>query len=207
MRTNFEKCYTIVRVYEGGNVNNKKDPGGRTSRGVTQATYNAYRRHKGQPTKDVYAATDVEVKDIYKTQYWLTSGADSAPVGVDLVLFDAAINSGSNRAIRLLQASLNAVDKIQPPLAVDGNMGAHTIDAMTVNKDNDKLIGEYGQATAGLLSGPLDMEHIRQRLDRAEQELREDRASVGGWQHRAKAQNRIYTTGRADVATHGQRQG
>jgi lysozyme family protein len=153
MRTNFEKCYTIVRVYEGGNVNNKKDPGGRTSRGVTQATYNAYRRHKGQPTKDVYAATDVEVKDIYKTQYWLTSGADSAPVGVDLVLFDAAINSGSNRAIRLLQASLNAVDKIQPPLAVDGNMGAHTLDAMTVNKDNDKLIGEYGKRRQGFYQG------------------------------------------------------
>lgn len=153
MRTNFEKCYKVVRAYEGGNVDNKKDPGGRTSRGVTQKTYNAYRRHKGQPTKDVYAATDVEVKDIYKTQYWATSGADSAPVGVDLVLFDTAINSGSNRAVRLLQASLNALHDTVDLLDVDGNIGVHTLDAMTVDHDNDKLIGEYGRRRQGFLQG------------------------------------------------------
>lgn len=147
----FEKCYLVTRKYEGGNIDHPRDPGGRTSRGVTQKTYDAYRRNKGQATRDVYLAADTEVKDIYKTQYFDEVRGDELPAGVNLCCFDTAINSGANRAIRLLQASLNARQNAR--LDVDGQLGMKTIDAVMGNNDNDALIAEFGRRRQGFFRG------------------------------------------------------
>lgn len=134
MRANFERAYEIERRYEGGNVDHPKDPGGRTSRGVIQRVYDGYRKRKGLPTRDVYRATDAEVKEIYRLQYWDVIQGDDLPDGVDLVVFDGAVNSGPGQSVKWFQRAL----KVQK---VDGQMGQVTLAAAKAAKDQAALIG------------------------------------------------------------------
>lgn len=126
---NFDRCYATTRVYEGGKVNHKDDPGGRTNKGVTQATFTAWLKRIGKPSRDVYTITDEETKAIYHDEYWTPAHCDELPYGLDLIVFDTAINSGVNRAGILLQATLNKFLTSARALVIDGDVGSKTIDA------------------------------------------------------------------------------
>jgi len=97
-KDNFDACLKFTLHYEGLNSNDPHDPGGRTHKGVTQRVYDMYRHHHGLDHKDVYQATDTEVREIYLVEYWYPIGGDHLPAGVDLAAFDFAVNSGVGRA-------------------------------------------------------------------------------------------------------------
>lgn len=141
--TGFSAAYERVRVYEGGNVDSSHDPGGRTSRGVTQRVYDAWRTGNGQKTRDVYTATDTEIKTIYRRQYWDAIRGDDLPAGVDLVVFDGAVNSGPKQSIKWLQAALG--------LAADGVLGAVTLAAAVDANDKAALIAKIGERRMAFL--------------------------------------------------------
>lgn len=143
MKANYTKAYNIIRGYEGGNVDDPKDPGGRTSRGVTQRVYSAYRISRKKPTQDVYKATEAEVSEIYRLQYWSVNLCDQLPSGIDIVVFDTAVNSGGKRAMKILQASLNRVANGR--LLVDGGVGMITVQAALNAPDHDSVVLEFGR--------------------------------------------------------------
>lgn len=143
MRQNFQKAHKIILGYEGGNVDNPKDPGGRTSRGVTQRVYSAYRMKIGKTPQDVYKATDAEVHAIYRQQYWDVCKCDDLPSGIDLIVYNASVNSGPKRAYKLLQASLNRASNAQ--LAVDGTPGMISVQAASNAPDHDLVVVEFGR--------------------------------------------------------------
>lgn len=133
MRANFDKSYDIERRYEGGNVDHPADPGGRTSRGVIQRVYDGYRSRNGLPLRDVFKATEAEIKAIYRLQYWDVIRGDELPSGIDLVVFDGAVNSGPRQSVKWLQRAL----KVQ---RVDGQIGEATLGACKAAKDHDAII-------------------------------------------------------------------
>lgn len=135
MNADFEK-YTVPELHslEGGKVDDPDDPGGRTNMGVTQRTYNAYRRNKGLSIRDVYTITEDEWAEIMKKSFWDKVHGDDAPVGVDYVLCDAAVNSGPERSIKFLQGALG--------IPADGMYGEETAAALAANVDNDILIAK-----------------------------------------------------------------
>lgn len=143
MIRNWQRAYKVIKVYEGGNVDHPKDPGGRTSRGVTQRVYDAYRVKNGKPKQDVYKASDAEVSEIYHDQYWKVAKCDELPSGVDLVVFDISVNSGPKRAYKILQAALRKRGNLNCP--VDGVPGMVTVQAVVDDSDNDLLIAEMGK--------------------------------------------------------------
>lgn len=106
MLGNFEKCLDETLPFEGGKSNHPKDPGGKTNKGVIQRTYDAFRKARGQAPKDVYLITDAEVQEIYRTGFWNMVEGDRLEAGVDLVTFDAAVNSGPARAKKWLLAAI-----------------------------------------------------------------------------------------------------
>ena len=118
MRENFPACMAIVKKWEGGNDDDPRDPGGRTSRGVIQREYDRYRQAKGQPTRDVWTMADAERDEIFKAGYWDVVSADQLPAGIDLVTFDPAINSGPAQGVKWLQRALGVAD--------DGRVGLAT---------------------------------------------------------------------------------
>lgn len=139
----FDKALKIVLAYEGGYSNHPSDPGGPTNKGVIQRVYDGYRRGKGQPTRSVKQITNAELRDIYRRQYWELAQADRLPAGVDLVVFDAAVNSGPSQAAKWLQRALR--------VRVDGDTGEATIAAANAHPDHDALCAEICRRRLGML--------------------------------------------------------
>lgn len=122
MKNTYPKALKEVLKHEGGYVNHPADPGGATNKGVTQATYDAYRRSKGLITrKTVKLISDEEVADIYKSRYWDAVKGDALPAGVDYAVFDYGVNSGPTKAAKGLQKALG--------LTQDGIIGPRTLAA------------------------------------------------------------------------------
>jgi hypothetical protein len=100
----FEKAYSFVRRWEGGYVHNPNDRGGPTNMGITQGTYDAWRREKGLPPQDVRALTPEEARAIYLERYWVSSGAATIPSpALAMIHFDTAVNMGMGRAREFLR--------------------------------------------------------------------------------------------------------
>lgn len=119
----YERALSLVLKHEGGYVNHPDDPGGATNKGVTQTTYNAYRKRQGQPERSVREITEAELRAIYRRQYWDAVRGDDLPSGLDYAMFDYAVNSGPARAAKELQRILGVAD--------DGVVGLITLGALS----------------------------------------------------------------------------
>lgn len=117
----FDECLNFVLGVEGGYSNHSADRGGATNLGVTQEVYDDYRSGKGLCRIPVSGISAIEVNDIYRTRYWKPIMGDQLPPGVDLVVFDAAVNHGVRQASKFLQRALGVDD--------DGIVGKATIKA------------------------------------------------------------------------------
>jgi len=104
----FHQALPFILRWEGGFVDDPDDPGGRTNKGVTQKTYDAWRARQGLPARDVKGIDGAEVAAIYEQDYWLPPGCDRLPAPLDLVQLDTAVNMGVKRSIRILQAALDS---------------------------------------------------------------------------------------------------
>lgn len=96
----FGKCMEFVLKWEGGYINDPKDPGGETKFGVSK---------KAHPNEDIKNLTKERAKEIYRSKYWVASGADTKEWPECLCLFDAAVNCGVSRAKKWI--SLNGTAK------------------------------------------------------------------------------------------------
>lgn len=114
----FEAALPFVLRWEGGFVDHPADPGGRTNRGVTQRTYNAWRAQQGLPSRDVKRIQEPEVHAIYESGYWIPPRCDLLDQPLDLVHLDTAVNMGPRRAVRFLQQAVGC--------SVDGDFGPGT---------------------------------------------------------------------------------
>lgn len=106
MKHLFNEALSLVLKHEGGYVNHLADPGGATNRGVTQHTYDSWRRRMGLSVRTVRKITDAEVAAIYRRDYWNAVRGDELPAGLDYAVFDFAVNSGPRRARQFLQRVL-----------------------------------------------------------------------------------------------------
>lgn len=129
----YAKALKAVLVHEGGKVDDKQDPGGRTNQGVIQRVYDGYRARKGRPPRDVWLMEPAERDEIYRFQYWDVVRGDELPVGIDYVVFDGAVNSGPAQSVKWLQRALGGVQ-------VDGQLGEATLAAVAAHPDHDRLI-------------------------------------------------------------------
>lgn len=110
---NFEAALEHVLKSEGGYVNDKRDPGGETNMGISKRSY---------PSENIKGMTRKRAGEIYRRDFWNAVRGDELPSGVDLAVFDAAVNSGPVRAIKWLQAALEVPQ--------DGIFGAITQTAL-----------------------------------------------------------------------------
>lgn len=134
MKETYKTALTYVLAHEGGYVNDPDDAGGATNYGITQSTYDARRRHLGQPTRSVRGISSAEVADIYYEQYWKPIRGDDLPAGLDYAVFDYGVNSGTGRAVKHLQEVLG--------VKVDGVIGEKTLAAIS-ERDVVELIEAY----------------------------------------------------------------
>ena len=117
MQENYQHCLEMILHHEGGYVNHPKDPGGETNLGVTKRVYEEW---GGQ--KKMRDLTVSDVAPIYKKNYWDRLKGDDLPNGLDLCVFDFAVNAGPGRAAKYLQSMIGTT--------VDGGIGPNTLRAV-----------------------------------------------------------------------------
>lgn len=92
----FKECLEEVLQYEGGFVDHPRDPGGATNKGITIGTFRRY--YPGATVNDLRNISSYQLQRIYKEGYWDPIDGDGLGPGVDLCVFDLAVNSGVSRA-------------------------------------------------------------------------------------------------------------
>jgi len=130
MKDNFESCLEKILKHEGGFVNHPEDPGGMTNMGITKKVYETF-LDKEVSEEEMRDMPKEHVAKIYRKNYWDKVKADDLPSGVDLCVFDWAVNSGTKRAVCALQESIGA--------KVDGVMGPMTLGKVK-EKENLELL-------------------------------------------------------------------
>ncbi len=114
---NYNTCLELILHHEGGYVNHPKDPGGETNLGVTKRVYEEW-----GGTKEMVDLTVEDVAPIYEKNYWGRVKGDDLPSGLDLCVFDFAVNAGPGRAAKYLQSMIGTT--------VDGGIGPNTLRAV-----------------------------------------------------------------------------
>jgi len=128
MSNKFSEALEVILHHEGGYVNHPKDPGGETNLGVTKRVYEDFGGEK-----EMKELVKEDVEPIYKKNYWDRVKGDDLPEGLDLCIFDFAVNAGPGRAAKFIQRLVNTT--------VDGGIGPNTIKCI-----NDH-VEKYGVST------------------------------------------------------------
>ena len=129
----FQAVMPLLLASEGGNDDDPDDPGGRTSRGIQQKEWDAWRQaHPGLPA-DVWEAPQDQIVAIYREQYWNVLWCDQLPAGVDYAVFDYGVLQGVHRAAKVLQQFVDTT--------VDGEVGPLTV-AASAQADPKILINQ-----------------------------------------------------------------
>jgi len=122
MLSNWPASLALVLKSEGGFVNHPSDPGGMTNLGVTRNVWRDWVK-RDVDEAEMRALTPELGTPLYKSRDWDACKCDDLPRGVDYAVFDSAVNMGSGRAAKLLQAALG--------VTADGDIGKATIAAAT----------------------------------------------------------------------------
>lgn len=93
------------------------DHGGLTKFGIDQASH---------PHLNIKALDYQGAAQLYRDGEWAKCRCDELPEGLDVAVFDTAVNLGAGRAIKLLQQACNDAGT-EPPLVVDGFIGPKTL--------------------------------------------------------------------------------
>ncbi len=133
MKVNFPAALQALLRHEGGFSNHPLDPGGMTNLGVTQISWQEWVGHPVDE-KQMRALTPEIVAPFYKKKYWDKVCGDDLPTGVDLAVFDFAVNSGPGRAAKMLQKVLGVTQ--------DGAIGPQTL-LKVASIDSEKLVVDY----------------------------------------------------------------
>jgi lysozyme family protein len=142
----FDRCLGAVLRFEGGYCDNPLDAGGPTNLGVTIGVL-SQALGRAATVEEVRALTPAGAAPIYREHYWRLAGCDRLPAGLDLLLFDTAVNMGPETAVRMLQGALGA--------RADGEIGARTLAAAHAARPHPviarvaQLRGERYRALAG----------------------------------------------------------
>jgi lysozyme family protein len=126
--TNSRFLRAMARIFqwEGGLVDNPKDPGGITNLGIS------LRWLEGQgidingdgkvDAKDVKALTPETAEQLYLAHFWRAAYGQIKSEDVAIYVFDMAVNMGAERAHRIAQEACGA--------EADGQIGPKTLSAL-----------------------------------------------------------------------------
>ncbi|HYZ33080.1 MAG TPA: glycosyl hydrolase 108 family protein [Crenalkalicoccus sp.] len=134
----FGAAIELVLDEEGGFSDHPRDKGGPTNFGITYRTYAAF--HEMDPEKVteqmMRELTREQAIEIYRANYWTPARCDALPPGLDLCVFDFAVNAGVRTAIRTLQEVVG--------VTADGSIGPITLAAVAAC-DKERAIRQFAE--------------------------------------------------------------
>lgn len=119
----FDTAFDRLMGNEGGYTPGVGDPGGETNWGISKRSY---------PNVDIKNLTRDDAKEIYLRDFWNRIHADRLADGVAFQVFEFAVNSGIETAVRYLQRALGVAD--------DGQWGPVTQSAAAAMTASDTIM-------------------------------------------------------------------
>lgn len=144
MKENYEKALSVVLEFEGGYVDDPDDLGGITCFGITRKNHpnlemwevidhlkkiGIHPKYIAGRAKE-YTQVINSIGEVYKKQYWDACKCDKLPNGIDIYVFDGAVNHGVKQSSKFLQKAVKATP--------DGVIGNQTLSA--VKKENPATV-------------------------------------------------------------------
>ena len=151
MRETLPIALRLMFGAEGGYSDSKSDSGNYlngklvgTKYGITGKTLAASLGKPSVTAERVKAISIAEAETIYRKSYWAQSGGDVLPKGLDYTVFDTGVNSGPNRAVKILQKVVGVKQ--------DGWIGEATLAAVKAYEGGvSQLIRDYCKARMAFL--------------------------------------------------------
>lgn len=132
MNERFEAAVAFVLEHEGGFVDDPEDAGGVTNLGISLRFLKGVMPFAtADAIRDMARETAVQ---IYRDHFWDTCRCYALPAGLDLAVFDCAVNQGPLAARRLLQRALAVED--------DGYIGPITLKAV-LDADPGEILTDF----------------------------------------------------------------
>lgn len=124
-----DKFATVIMPHifkwEGGYVDDPKDPGGETKYGISK---------RAHPNVDIKNLTKEHAQRIYFDQYWEAMACDKYQDAIAMMIMDTGVNMGVKRAKMLMQEVLG--------VAIDGIVGNQTMGAIA-KTDPKTFLAKY----------------------------------------------------------------
>jgi len=128
MDDSFDSSLEFTLAEEGGYTDHPSDARFATNHGITLVRFRRFVRDPAlgrDELKDIPCAT---VRALYLADFWNRGRCDALPAGVDLMVFDHAVNAGSDRAGRALQLACG-----QKRSDIDGAIGPDTLSRVALS--------------------------------------------------------------------------
>ena len=129
----FHACLAFTLAQEGGWSSDPHDSGGVTNHGLTMPDLLHWNRDA--TVDDLRAMPDDLVSALYRALYWMPVRGWALWPGLDLMLFDAAVNTGVGVATKQLQRLLH--------VPADGALGVVTAQAARSVGDRTTLLSAF----------------------------------------------------------------
>jgi lysozyme family protein len=114
----------VIENFEGtGIVDDPRDPGGKTKKGISQRLLDNVRKQDPTWPATVDELTDGNIHDLYVIYFWNPIRGDQLPPALAFAMVDTAINQGPPTAIMMLQRAVN--------VAADAVLGTVTMQAIS----------------------------------------------------------------------------
>lgn len=122
MDDSFDSSLEFTLAEEGGYGDHPTDARLATNYGITLARLRRFLRDPGLGRDDIRHVPCGTVRALYLTDFWNRTRCDALPPGIDLMVFDHAVNAGPDRAGRALQLACG-----HKRAEIDGAVGPDTI--------------------------------------------------------------------------------
>jgi lysozyme family protein len=122
MDDTFDACLEFTLAEEGGYSDHPTEPRLATNHGITLARLRRFLRDPRLGPDDIRHISCATVRALYLTDFWNRTRCDALSPGLDLMVFDHAVNAGPDRAGRALQLACGC-----KRAEIDGAVGPDTL--------------------------------------------------------------------------------
>ncbi len=127
MDSTFDACLEFTLAEEGGYRDHPTEPRLASNHGITLARLRRFLRDPGLGRDDIRHIPCATVRALYLTDFWNRTRCDALPPGIDLMVFDHAVDAGPDRAGRALQLACG-----HKRADIDGAVGPDTLERVAL---------------------------------------------------------------------------
>ncbi len=127
MDESFDACLEFTLAEEGGFIDHPTDVRFATNHGITVARLRRFLREPALGRDDIRHLPCATVRALYMADFWNRTRCDALPPGLDLMVFDHAVNAGPDRAGRAVQLAVG-----QKRAEIDGAVGPDTLSRVAI---------------------------------------------------------------------------